>query len=1076
MGAAHEQPESTGGGSRDDGAYQQLSLNLFLSENEQISFIDRAESFTPSAFSFAQEEIDHFLLLGSNTDEARKVVALEYMKQKPLEEIVQTLKQVYHGGYGLKEDSGNICAWYAEDGIHLAKGSSAIDSPRAQIVSWETVAERIGELLENGRFATNVELVEAPGYERQKLAESLWHLYHDLSEEARADSHLAILHQEPFRGFPDETADLAEKLDDPRFHATLVQQYSEFRKALAENPDLLRFHYHKLNLIQKQLYELNLPLREYQTDMMQMPLVRQFITDDEVNADLTRGSGFSGGKARIYNYWQENHSAKEKMDFLKHEYGTGGHSHACSGATHSGQEHDAKGVAYTKSGCDKLQMSWAQVVQRIDGLMRKGRYLSPEEEVERQAIEEAKTDPLEDVYDCFAVIDTEDGEYAIWDNQTDDYYVDPAGVTEYFTDEWLANDYLEEVRQSVAAMGSVQPEAPVAEPAEVLEASVSEEPEWNYQVGDTVYLDDTAFRVEQITDREVQLLDPSLAYPIFRAENRENFERMLSQDERNNAVRTVAEAHPSEIIPETEQERRYLVAAYHHFENGFDDKLDYYTLEEAEKAAKGYVDGTMEDDGFKYDGAAVYDQQEHKCIRIYGDYPDEKAHAQVRASAEPEQQEPEHFIDHFYVAEDIQKRGALDIKEYSSFDDALRAYYALPDTQRKALGAMNTRDLPGSLDFVQCVDGRDTIIQDYAKVDGWQNAEVMEIIAQLEQSITTREVPPVPAVNFHITDDNIGEGGPKQKFTRNIAAIEILFKLESENRNATPEEQEILSNYVGWGGLADAFDPDKGNWAQEYQTLKNLLSEDEYAAARASTLNAHYTSPTVIRSIYDAVGQMGFETGNILEPAMGVGNFFGMLPPEMQSSRLYGVELDSITGRIAQKLYPNAEIKVAGFETTDRRDFYDLAVGNVPFGNYKVSDKPYDKLGFSIHNYFFAKALDQVRPGGVVAFVTSRYTMDSKNSDARRYMAQRAELLGAIRLPNDAFKKNAGTEVVSDILFLQKRDHPIDIVPEWVNLDRTEEGHTMNSYFVAHPEMVLGDTVEESTAYGMDITVRPIEG
>lgn len=344
VGAAHEQPESTGGGSRDDGAYQQLSLNLFLSENEQISFIDRAESFTPSAFSFAQEEIDHFLLLGSNTDEARKVVALEYMKQKPLEEIVQTLKQVYHGGYGLKEDSGNICAWYAEDGIHLAKGSSAIDSPRAQIVSWETVAERIGELLENGRFATNVELVEASGYERQKLAESLWHLYHDLSEEARSSNYLAILHQEPFRGFPDETADLAEKLDDPRFHATLVQQYSEFRKTLAENPDLLRFHYHKLNLIQKQLYELNMPLREYQTDMMQMPLVRQFITDDEVNADLTRGSGFSGGKARIYNYWQENHSAKEKMDFLKHEYGTGGHSHACSGATHSGQDHDAKGI------------------------------------------------------------------------------------------------------------------------------------------------------------------------------------------------------------------------------------------------------------------------------------------------------------------------------------------------------------------------------------------------------------------------------------------------------------------------------------------------------------------------------------------------------------------------------------------------------------------------------------------------------------------------------------------------------------------------------------------------------------
>ena len=598
----------------------------------------------------------------------------------------------------------------------------------------------------------------------------------------------------------------------------------------------------------------------------------------------------------------------------------------------------------------------------------------------------------------------------------------------------------------------------------------------DYKDGDTVYLDDTAFSVEQITDREVQLRDPAIAYPIFRAENRENFERMLSQDERNAALRTVAGEHPSEIIPETEQERRYLVAAYHHFENGFDDKLDYYTLEEAEKAAQGYVDGTMEDDGFKYDGAAVYDQQEHKCIRIYGDYPDEKAHAQVRASAEPEQQEPERFIDHFYVAEDIQKRGSLDIKEYSSFDDALRAYYALPDTQRKALGAMNTRDLPGSLDFVQCVDGKDTIIQDYAKVDGWQNAEVMDIIAQLEQSITTREIPPVPAVNFRITDDHLGEGGAKQKYARNIEAISTLFKLEREHRGATAEEQQVLSQYVGWGGLADAFDPNKENWSAEYTQLKELLSEDEYAAARASTLNAHYTSPTVIHGIYDAVERMGFRSGNILEPSMGVGNFFGMLPDSMADSRLYGVELDSITGRIAKKLYPQADITVAGFETTDRRDFYDLAVGNVPFGQYKVNDKAYNKLGFSIHNYFFAKAIDQVRPGGIVAFVTSRYTMDSKDSTARKHMAECADLLGAIRLPNNAFRANAGTDVVSDIIFLQKRDRPADIEPAWVQLGKTGDGFAINQYFVDHPEMVLGQLTLESTQYGHDLTVAPIEG
>jgi len=336
---------------------------------------------------------------------------------------------------------------------------------------------------------------------------------------------------------------------------------------------------------------------------------------------------------------------------------------------------------------------------------------------------------------------------------------------------------------------------------------------------------------------------------------------------------------------------------------------------------------------------------------------------------------------------------------------------------------------------------------------------------------------PEPAGNFRITDDHLGEGGAKQKYARNIEAIRTLFKLEQEHRGATAEEQQVLSQYVGWGGLSDAFDPGKDSWAKEYAELKGLLSEDEYVAARSSTLNAHYTSPTVIRGIYDAVERMGFRSGNILEPSMGVGNFFGMLPDTMQDSRLYGVELDSITGRIAKKLYPQADITVAGFETTDRRDFYDLAVGNVPFGNYKVNDKAYNKLGFSIHNYFFAKAIDQVRPGGVVAFVTSRYTMDSKDSTARKHMAERADLLGAIRLPNNAFKANAGTDVVSDIIFLQKRDRPADIEPAWVQLGKTEDGFAINQYFVDHPEMILGELTTESTQYGREeLTVAPIEG
>ena len=348
--------------------------------------------------------------------------------------------------------------------------------------------------------------------------------------------------------------------------------------------------------------------------------------------------------------------------------------------------------------------------------------------------------------------------------------------------------------------------------------------------------------------------------------------------------------------------------------------------------------------------------------------------------------------------------------------------------------------------------------------------------AAADEALNAEPVPEA-AGNFHITDEHLGEGGAKQKYARNIAAIRTLFQLEQEHRGATVEEQEVLSQYVGWGGLADAFDPSKDSWAKEYAELKGLLSEDEYAAARSSTLNAHYTSPTVIRSIYDAVERMGFHSGNILEPSMGVGNFFGMLPESMADSRLYGVELDSITGRIAQKLYPEANIKVAGFETTDRRDFYDLAVGNVPFGNYKVNDKAYNKLNFSIHNYFFAKAIDQVRPGGVVAFVTSRYTLDSKDSSARKHMAERADLLGAIRLPNNAFRANAGTDVVSDIIFLQKRDRPIDHEPDWVQLGKTEDGFVINQYFVDHPEMVLGELTAESTQYGReDLTVAPIEG
>ena len=625
---------------------------------------------------------------------------------------------------------------------------------------------------------------------------------------------------------------------------------------------------------------------------------------------------------------------------------------------------------------------------------------------------------------------------------------------------------------------------------------------------------------------------------------------------------------------------QYQVVVYHHFENGFDEKLDYQTLEEAEKAAQGYVDGTMESDGFAYDGAAIYDLQENRYLSIFGNYPDEKAQAQVEGR-EPltvlEQEAPVSIV-HDPLAPPYKSGDTVyldgkpfEITEVGLFDVHLRdpsqAYPIFRVESKERLPALLRRDernahlftpeapareqpqpvtkpvafypaekthLPYDIEIqtlhipepehdppsAEPAEPEPPAMSDEERLILEQEgraalSEMGEFVPDFDDAISQAEIdePPAhrPAVsipvdgewqgfpsvaaaeqaayadfkaashrdaqNFHITDDALGVGGAKAKFRANMAAIQLLQELEFEGLQASPEQQEILSRYVGWGGLADAFDENKPNWSDEFAELYATLSPEEYAAARASTLNAHYTSPTVIKAIYEAVGNMGFQSGNILEPSMGVGNFFGLLPEQMQGSKLYGVELDSITGRIAKQLYPKADITIAGFETTDRKDFYDLAVGNVPFGQYQVDDRAYNKLGFSIHDYFFAKTLDQVRPGGVIAFVTSRYTMDKQSPEVRRYIAQRAELLGAIRLPNNAFRANAGTDVVSDILFLQKRDRPIEIEPDWVHLGQNEDGFAINRYFVDHPEMILGRQTSESTQYGkQDFTVVPIEG
>ena len=1498
MGGPDEHLQGAGGGSDSRGADLRITehparggqLSFFPTEAEQITAIEEAESVaqTPFAFSVSQEQLDHVLRLGGNEDDTRMVIAAAFQKQKSTEDIAALLQSTFHGGNGFKTPEGELSAWYAVDGIHIAPGRSAEYVRSAQVIAWQDAAVRISQLMDSGAYASNVELAEAGQHERMQLAQALWYLKHDLSDEAREQGYLSCMDTLRGGGFPDETERLAERLTDSSFRDTLSGEFAQFYAAHEQDRSLLRFHYHKLDQIWQSLRDLSLPRREYSSEMAAVPELGRFITEDEIDHALDRGSGVEGGKGRIYEYFTADHTGKEKAAFLKDEYGIGGRSHAVSGASHSDESHDSRGIVLKKAGCANVELSWTKVAARIDSLIQKDRFLSPrekeryaqlqrEKEAERElptqaqidynSIKEAHPDDivlfqvgdffemygedakqaaellalnlttraipsagrvemcgipahnlemyvekLRDKYDVTIaeapdfrgerhiytlrsvdheaeaainayeaefgadgtrvfrdpaaeqaqptvqelfgryrlsvgnalskdeaflnacrnsdrqnaylegaaairriVMASEDlqltrlyfdmpsfhnrlhqelldemyptlattitpspykvtqedidaalqswngrieskhavvrymkdhardrdtaawlaAEYGAGDSskplqisvgnsepvtlswakvqrriaqliQSDNFYteqeqdnfdnIDPIAIREAlaergivggrivdaeanrnspfvrqvmsdveqiaaqeaqaahmdspdrfsirlhpneggitgiwdsaldrfyeeggqvlrFAEQSNAIDYLSSIQRS----RGMEPDAPIfttplgnayrvgdgfsstaaeqrdtlmvvervdednvwytlpsvpeqetvsvdrtvferyldtgyffaAEPTQPVKEITAENEQENmifrapYAVGDTVYLDNTPFEITEVGVLNVQLRDPALRYPVFRAESRENFERLLRRDERNAAITDYLPARSRNddlrdllmngiLTPDIRDEVRELfrqgegnaaIGAY--LSNVFAaSDADTMTLEDGTEA-----DFITSRSGFQ---AQVHGEKGVHALGLL--WPDaapvlravflEEAQAQSRTQAQPE---PD-------ISHPEQPASEATEPEQPQFTTETVAFYPGEKSQ-----------LPYDI--------------------------------EIQTIRTTEPEPPMPqrppAENFRITDDELGVGGAKAKFRANMAAINLLKELEFDGRQATPEEQDVLSKYVGWGGLADAFDESKDNWKDEFAELYATLSPEEYAAARASTLNAHYTSPTVIKAIYEAVGSMGFQTGNILEPSMGVGNFFGMLPESMKSSRLYGVELDSITGRIAKQLYPKADITVAGFETTDRKDFFDLAVGNVPFGQYQVSDRAYNKLGFSIHDYFFAKTLDQVRPGGVIAFVTSRYTMDKQSPEVRKYIAQRAELLGAIRLPNNAFKANAGTEVVSDIIFLQKRDRPIDIEPDWVHLGENEDGFAINQYFIDHPEMVLGRQTSESTQYGrQDFTVEPYE-
>ena len=825
------------------------------------------------------------------------------------------------------------------------------------------------------------------------------------------------------------------------------------------------------------------------------------LSQAEIENELRKhGSGFTGGKQRIMVLYQTQPDRKLRAKALAKEYGIGGHSHDYLDGSSGFVNHDWKGLEFDHyPDHQKITLKWAQVEKYIDLMIQSDRYL---------------TDKEKEHYTPSVPITVEPDATLTHAKNL---------IREFCQEEYDSEpDFSDLSKIGIAYTHATDEDIPIQVNVDLVGYRVER------YLGE-VLIDERQYEsLEDLTETELEALDFSELVSV----TDEELEHYHSKAEESPALlpldaateyNALKEQHPDALVG-FEQNGQFefygedarkvcelLGGKFLEKETALGtvpvisfprDQWAYRAKQLWQRGESVYLAG-LNEDGTHYQtkylrredylplGATIH--MEGRAFRVDTvNFDKGSVSLQDVALAEMRipvfREEPLAFVRELYEEQDMMESP---LPDYKVGDNAI---IDLP-----------TRTIEGKIGYVGETDVR---IDTSAHGQSWDNEVINKRqfedgLRQVEPELSDEELDElpistvidgevqtfpdaaaldealnaVPAGNFHITDDHLGEGGAKQKYARNIEAIRTLFKLEQEHRGATAEEQQVLSQYVGWGGLADAFDPNKDGWAKEYTELKGLLSEDEYAAARSSTLNAHYTSPVVIRSIYDAVEKMGFRSGNILEPSMGVGNFFGVLPDSMADSRLYGVELDSITGRIAKKLYPQADITVAGFETTDRRDFYDLAVGNVPFGQYKVNDKAYNKLGFSIHNYFFAKAIDQVRPGGVVAFVTSRYTMDSKDSTARKHIAERADLLGAIRLPNNAFRANAGTDVVSDIIFLQKRDRPADIEPDWVQLGKTEDGFAINQYFVDHPEMVLGELTTESTQYGREeLTVAPLEG
>ncbi len=1162
MGRPDERLQGAGRGNHPQGAGVQLS---FLEGLAAQPGTERAESDVPSALSIPQEVVDEVLRVGGNTAHHRERIVAAFEKQKPV--TGDFLRSLLHGGNGIVTDAGTFAAWYGEAGIRISRGRAARHAPSARLVSWQEAAGRIGQLLEEGWFAANVELAGAEGYERFRLAEKLWYLRQDFSGKAIDAGYLPSLAKDGGRHFSEDTEWLAEKLTDPAFRARLNSEYRQFLSDQQQSGDLLRFHFHRLDETLEALDDLDLPRRAFSSEMAEIPPVRQFITEDEIDANLAEGGLMSGSKGRIFAFFQQFYSDRERVDFLKQEYGTGGRSHALSNADGSDESHSGKGMRYQKRGCPEVRLTWQKVAGRIAGLIRQGLYLTEQEQAEYDRIQAEKVQAEKDapqapkpdpaVWEYNGVKERHPDDLVLY--QMGDFFelygedareaapelglqlvsraIPGGGRVEMcgFPANRL-NQYLEQLRArhdvtvSTASEGSVQRR-------EYSVLSIDHEAEQDINAREAEYGAD-GFRVlrdeEAMQAATVRELHEQYKSIVLEAVTQDTAYRNACghSDYENAVIEGNAAIHRAvlgagnmgllraysdmpefrqhlqrEIIGETYPKLHELLRPLS--QDDIDDAIRTWNGDiQSKQAVIRYMEAHAQEKDTAAWLAHEYSGRDSKSLFVIRagspegiELPWPKVQRLIARLIKEDrfftQVEQDNFddVDPAAIREALERRGIVggQVADPERVESDPFIQQVMADAEQASASPEEAPDGTGVAPFsyavgdtVRLEDGKPFVIEevgtftirlrDPSLAYPIIRAESRESFARLMERYPQTTLS--SAQNFRITDDDLGVGGAKTRYGWNVAAIRSLRALEAEDRPATLQEQETLSRYVGWGGIPQAFDAQNEDWRKEYAELKALLSETEYASARASTLNAHYTSPTVIRAIYDAVEQMGFRTGNILEPAMGVGNFFGLLPESMAGSRLYGVELDSITGRIARQLYPEADITVAGFETTDRRDFFDLAVGNVPFGNYQVNDKAYNHLRFNIHDYFFAKAIDQVRPGGIIAFVTSKGSMDKQSPDVRRFIAQRAELIGAIRLPNNAFARNTNTEVTSDILFLQKRDRPITLEPDWVHLGQTGDGIPVNSYFAEHPEMILGRMAWDDSMYGSrkETACLPLEG